>query len=164
MTANGVISEQRAADILSAYGADSRRWPQEERNAMGRALEVYPHLAALYSSAQTLDKALAEYSVATAVSVEQLLLAIDTQISITPPVSQSSNWLERILDWLVPPEFSASVASSFKAPLLWRSALAAVIPMGVGVWLGAATAGSTDDWSDSESYVFAPYTQEVIDG
>ena len=164
MTTNGVISEQRAAEILSAYGADSRRWPEEERDAMGRALEAYPKLTALCSSADALDKSLAQYSVNTAVSVEQLLQAIDTQLPITNTARHTSNWLERILDWLVPPEFSASAANSFKASLLWRGAVAAAIPIGVGVWLGAATAASGDDWSDSESYVFAPYTQEVIDG
>jgi hypothetical protein len=49
---------ERFEELIAAYGADSARWPHEERAAMGQALETSADAAAILARAARLDAAL----------------------------------------------------------------------------------------------------------
>jgi hypothetical protein len=117
--------------LLDAYGADPARWPERQREAMHAALAEHPELAARRREAADLDQWLDSYSVARFDLGERILDAIPE----TP--------LERLLRWLLPAE----------PGLWWRPAMAAAMPLIVGVAIGLGgtlATTTTTDWSAQE--------------
>lgn len=117
--------------LLDTYGADPARWPEEQRAAMHTALAAHPELAERRRQAADLDRWLDSYRVARFDLGERILAAV--------PETR----LERLLHWLLPAQ----------PGLWWRPAMAAAMPLvlGVAIGLGGTMAASTaPDWSAQE--------------
>lgn len=152
-----VFSQERAATILHAYGADPERWPESEREAMQRTIAQSPELQALAAAEESLDQRLAASSVAGSLSVDDVLAQLDSlptqQIAPSVPVSDvasGSGWLEGLF---------TGISGQW-----WRPAVAACAPLALGVALGVSDIGVSEDWQSSEQYLFAPGYEESIDG
>jgi ferric-dicitrate binding protein FerR (iron transport regulator) len=69
------MSRARFAAIVDAYGGDSQRWPEVERDAAQRWLAANPEAEALVAQARGLDQAMARpESVAVSAALENRLL------------------------------------------------------------------------------------------
>ena len=152
-----VLSQERAATVLRAYGADPERWPESEREAMQRTIAQSPELQAMAAAEETLDQRLSTHSVAVSLSVDDVLAQLDSlpaqQTAPSVPVSDvasGSGWLEGLI---------TGISGQW-----WRPAVAACAPLALGVALGVSDIGVSEDWQSSEQYLFAPGYEESIDG
>jgi len=107
---------ERFNSLVDAYGGDEAAWPAAERDAARSLLAAEPQARALQREARALDRELALFQVAPPPSVDRILAA-----------RPQPGALERLLAWLVP-----AVPGQ-----LWRPALAAMLPLALGVVLGA---------------------------
>ena len=121
------MDTERIRELLDAYGADERRWPAEDRAAHGR---IATEEAAWLAEARALDDALASYEVPPLDLAQRVLDALPVPL------------LDRVLTWLVPHE----------ARHLWRPALAAALPMVLGIAIGIA---GPDGMSEYEAWAAA---------
>jgi hypothetical protein len=122
---------ERFGRLVDAYGSDETAWPVGERDAAQQLLLAEPRARALQRAAQALDEELALFHVSPAPPLDRVLAAIPRP-----------GRLERLLSWLVP----AAPAQ------LWRPALAAMLPLALGVALGAGVPApfATDGWEQQE--------------
>ena len=151
------LSQERAATVLHAYGADPERWPESEREAMQRTIAQSPELQAMAAAEESLDQRLSTHSVAVSLSVDDVLAQLDSlhaqQTAPSVPVSDvasGSGWLEGLI---------TGISGQW-----WRPAVAACAPLALGVALGVSDIGVSEDWQSSEQYLFAPGYEESIDG
>jgi len=127
---------ERFNSLVDAYGGDEAAWPAAERDAARSLLAAEPQARALQQAAQALDRELALFRVAPPPSIDLILAA-----------RPQPGALERLLAWLVP-----------AAPgQLWRPALAAMLPLALGVVLGAGLPASLDaeGWEQQERLLLA---------
>lgn len=125
------MQADQLSGLLDVYGADPARWPEEQRAAMHEALAAYPESSAQRSEAADLDRWLASYRVAPFDLSDRILDAI--------PETR----FERLLRWLLPAE----------PGLWWRPAVAAAMPLVLGVAIGlgeTSTSGTAPDWTAQE--------------
>lgn len=125
------MQADRVRQLLDAYGADPGRWPEDQRAAMQAALARDPGLEAVRREAAELDRLLDGCVVGGLDMTGRILAAI--------PETR----LERLLGWLLPAE----------PTLWWRPAMAAALPLVLGVVIGVSDiplAGATYDWSTQE--------------
>ena len=155
--ATDALSQERAATVLHAYGADPERWPESEREAMQRTIAQSPELQAMAAAEESLDQRLSTHSVAVSLSVDDVLAQLDSlpaqQTAPSVPVSDvasGSGWLEGLI---------TGISGQW-----WRPAVAACAPLALGVALGVSDIGVSEDWQSSEQYLFAPGYEESIDG
>ncbi|MHA7815989.1 MAG: hypothetical protein ACX93N_05900 [Pseudohaliea sp.] len=127
---------ERFQRLVDVYGGDDAAWPAGERDAARALLAVEPRARDLQRAARALDEELALFQVASPPPVSRILAA-----------RPGPGAVERLLAWMVP-----------AAPLqLWRPALAAMLPLALGVLLGAGLPASleTDGWEQQERLLLA---------
>ena len=88
------ISEARAIEILDAYGADARKWPEPERAPLETLLAASPALQAIRRRAADLDASLDQWQPETRLDTDALLAALPTR------VDHNDHWMARFLDRL----------------------------------------------------------------
>lgn len=135
------MQADRVRQLLDAYGADPGRWPEKQRDAMQAALARDPELEAVRREAAELDRLLDGYAVGGLDLTGRILAAI--------PETR----LERLLGWLLPAE----------PTLWWRPAMAAALPLVLGVAIGVSDiplTGATYDWSAQEQALLGGATPE----
>jgi len=157
------ISQDRAREILAAYGANPDRWPEAERSAVGEWLERSVDLQKMVAREAALDARLDAAPVTPVLGLDAVLAALDSAPAPAaqprprshPPRQASSTTgpVERLLDWLVPQRVGDA----------WRPALVAAAPLVIGLYLGQALPAMDTDWAAPEQYVFAPLGEEVSD-
>ena len=148
------MTEQRALEIIAAMGADSARWPDDERAGV-LALASRPAVAAALAAAASLDALLGDWACA-----EVTTAPFDAARLVPAPVVVSVRPRRR---WLAAGAMAAAVAAAAVltpiaavSPPNPAAQVAAVSPLPVP----SATAGS-DDGSDAEfAYVFTPTVDE----
>lgn len=143
------MTEQRVYTLIAAYGADPVRWPEDEREAAMALLDATPALRAILNEALTIDGFLDTNHHRQVLTPEAIL----AQLPAPGLIERIQRWGQRVLDWLTP-----SAPSDF-----WRPAVAAMVPLALGVAIGVGTAADSADWSTTEAYVFAPYVLEATD-
>lgn len=103
--------------LLETYGADKARWPDDIRDEAARYLAAHPDEQLLLGRYQALDDALDRYEVSPdTTSIQAALLS---------SIRQSP--LDRFVAWLLPDE----------PQKFWRPALAATLPLVIGIVLGS---------------------------
>lgn len=130
---------ERFGQLVDAYGGNEAAWPYGERDAAQRLLAAEPRARALKRTAQALDGELALFQVAPPPPLGRILAARPRPGAV-----------ERLLAWLVP-----------AAPVeLWRPALAAILPLALGVALGAGLSAPFDagGWEQQERLLLAAPT------
>jgi len=154
---HNVVSEQRAREILAAYGSNAEQWPPEERQGVELLLQKQPELLAIRQTEASLDAILSSHTVTTSSSLDALLSAIDElpeQTRVPSVERRTDDWIERVLSWLMP-------ASPMN---WWRPAIAAMLPLALGIAIGASNVTVNEDWEASEQYVFSLGYEEVSNG
>lgn len=140
-------SHKRARDVVAAYGAEPRAWPDECRADVHHALSAHDDLAQQLSEARTLDDFLNQSSVVAALDGEYVARQIAQHIS------QQSTWRARLSVRL---EALAESMSSHA----WKPVFAASITLSAGLALGSAAYVPVEDWSGVEQYSFTMVGEE----
>lgn len=141
------MNEQRVCTLIAAYGADSARWPEEERAAAAALVDATPALRTVMKEAQAVDAWLDGEPVSATLTLERILENLPM-----PGLGERIQWwVQRLLSWLTPTTLTD----------LWRPALAAAAPLALGITIGVNTLVKESDWSETEAYVFAPSQVEV---
>lgn len=110
------MNEARFIELLSAYGAELSRWPEDERAAAEALLEVAPHrIKDIWESERVFDRLL---------SLEKdspATIALETSILSAAPSARSARRTGRVFGWLNMPQWAtggaiaASLALGFAA-------------------------------------------------
>jgi hypothetical protein len=140
-------SHKRARNVVAAYGAEPRAWPDECRADVHHALSAHDDLAQQLSEARTWDDYLNQSSVVAALDGECVARQIAQQIS------QQSTWRARLSVRL------EALAESMSAHA-WKPVFAASITLSAGLALGSAAYVPVEDWSGVEQYSFTMVGEE----
>lgn len=145
MSDETLLTQQAANDLLRAYGAAPKHWPEAHREALRRAIECYPDLKTVVEEEVHLDRRLDVFEPTPTMTVEGVMASVGAAGGRIE--SSSRGWLERFIDWLVPPG----------DVIWWRGAVTAAVPLFVGVWLGSAVPADREQWSETEQGFFSSY-------
>ena len=130
------LSLTRAEEILNAYGAESERWPEDERGDLLRLLAQSPELQALRETASQLDDLLDEWQ-------PGVISQTDILVGSLPAQTQSKqHWADQLTAVFVP------------GLLGWRQAALAAAPLTLGFIWGLSGEPPSDDWSEAEFLIF----------
>ena len=140
-------SHKRARNVVAAYGAEPRAWPDECRADVHHALSAHDDLAQQLSEARTLDDYLNQSSVVATLDGECVARQIAQHIS------QQSTWRARLSVRL------EALAESMSAHA-WKPVFAASITLSAGLALGSAAYVPVEDWSGVEQYSFTMVGEE----
>ncbi|MDP5069352.1 MAG: hypothetical protein NWQ45_00480 [Congregibacter sp.] len=134
-----MMSPEQLRELLDTYGSREQRWPPDQRLAMRASLDAHPQLQQQLLAARELDAMLDSY----------VPPAVDLEARIFAALPRSAS--ERLLNWLLP-----------DVPRLWwRPALAAALPLVLGLAIGIESqniisAGVTSDWEQQERSLLLP--------
>ncbi len=130
------LSLTRAEEILNAYGAESERWPEDERGDLLRLLAQSSELQALRETASQLDDLLDEWQ-------PGVISQTDILVGSLPAQTQSKqHWADQLTAVFVP------------GLLGWRQAALAAAPLTLGFIWGLSGEPPSDDWSEAEFLIF----------
>jgi len=130
----------RLREIIDSYGACEKNWPSDERVAVLALLDESADARALVSAETAFDTLLDTFEVS-----DDLIAQDHLKRKILANVKQGL--VGRIIEWLTPE--LESMPSSF-----WRPAVAATIPLILGIAIGINTVedvSAVDDFSESET-------------
>jgi len=151
------LTRARAEMLLSAYGANPSRWPIDEREAMRVALEQWPELENLAVDEGVLDAQLSSSKVPNLLSVDAVLARVDTHTQVHTVLSSATD----IRSILASNKRGLPAAHTWR---WWQLALAACVPLVLGLSLGLSIVEESDDWQGSEQYLFAPGYEDFANG
>lgn len=140
-------SHKRARDVVAAYGAEPRAWPDECRADVHHALSAHDDLAQQLSEARALDDYLNQSSVVAALDGECVARQIAQHIS------QQSTWRARL-------SLRLEGLSELMSSHAWKPVFAASITLSAGLALGSAAYVPVEDWSGVEQYSFTMVGEE----
>ncbi|MFN3236960.1 MAG: hypothetical protein ACE37D_07860 [Pseudomonadales bacterium] len=106
------------AALAASYGCNIDSWPTDHQAAAAVALKANPDWQSLLDQEQRLDAVLDQYQVASNLSA--------LEASILEQTVYRRGLLQKLLDWLSP------------EVTVWRPALAACLPIVVGMMLGSS--------------------------
>ena len=132
---------ERAFEIIEAYGADSAKWPQEERSSIEQCVAQSVELQAQLRVQAALDASLNNLVVRPRLNPE----IIAQQIAAHPQRISISQRLQLQLERLTESMLAA----------LWKPAFAASFVFLVGVGVGTVALEPVEDWSQAEQFSFA---------
>ncbi len=148
------IKKQDFGDVLDRYGADSAAWPAEHRDLCLTLLEQDLEAQQLLRQHQQLANALDQLVVPPMPGLAERILN-------QPLPVRTPSWLDQTFDWLFPVKiFSTQI---------WRPALAACLPLVIGIVVGnyfsfgvIAESQGFEYWDD-ELYVLSlnDYTESL---
>jgi len=138
-----IFSLERFRIIVEAYGANAEKWPVDERKAALALMETDLEAKNLLSAQHELDLQL-DQSYQDKDNLDQLRLAILN--SLPKQDTRTKPTIENLLEWFIPGDITS----------LWRPALAAILPLTIGITFGAqlSLSNSEDNW-DQEFYLSA---------
>jgi hypothetical protein len=154
------ISAERALEIIAACGADSRRWPADEREAALLCAIADPAVAAALAEARQFDALLADWAgdVVPRTPIEAATL-------IPAPVARPI--LSRRQRWWVGGALAGAIAGVVMMPALQMAALSAPPPaIAVNTHSNVSpvpsATGESQDLADAEAFaaVFTPTADE----
>lgn len=108
------MNEARFMELLSAYGAELARWPEDVRDDAEAFLEIAPHrMKDIWESERAFDHLLAlEKDAPASISLETRVLGASPDWRGLPrPVGALAGW--RMPQWLAGGAFAASLAFGF---------------------------------------------------
>ena len=137
---------ERAFEIIEAYGADSAKWPQDERSSIEQCVAQSTELQAHLQTNAALDESLNNLVVRAHLNPE----IIAQQIAAHPQRISVSLRLQLQLGRLTESMLAA----------LWKPAFAASFVFLVGVGAGTVALEPVEDWSQAEQISFALIGEE----
>jgi hypothetical protein len=130
------LSLTRAKEILNAYGAEPKRWPEDERGDLLQLLAQSPELQALRKTASQLDDLLDEWQPEV---TRQTAILVGSLPAQTQP---KQRWADQLAAVFVPGLPG------------WRQAALAAAPLTLGFIWGLSGEPHSDDWSEAEFLIF----------
>mgnify|MGYP000244481956 CR=1 FL=1 len=126
----------RAREVLDAYGADEKRWPEADRDAVRQAIAADPVLAKRQAEEAEMDALLA------LVPAEAPSYALQTRILATQKDEGVGGLgvVKRLLELLWPYGSAAIPAGALAASVL------------LGAASGGLTTATSENWGDDQSY------------
>lgn len=124
-------------DILETCGCDSSHWPEPDKQECLKLIASDARARALFERHQFLASQLDQIPVPRFPGLEQKILSQGL-----PP--RASSLLDRFVNWLLPASDGGS--------RLWRPALAACLPLVMGIVVGNFTSFGIDTGSDGFQY------------
>ncbi len=143
-------SLKRATDIITAYGAEQRAWPEAERAATLDASQSSDELRQILREEASLDSLLQQSARVATIDATQVAQQIARGLPQQLTLSQR---LSRGLE---------VVAESLPSDV-WKPALAASLTLSAGIAVGSTTYEPLEDWSQAEQYSFAVLGEEYSD-
>lgn len=156
------MSPERLRDLLDNYGSRESNWPSELRESMRAALDSLER----NNSLERWDSLEPGESLELRVALREARELDELLDSYAPPLAQLEQrilealpqpLLERLFSWLVPERGSE----------LWRPALAAALPLLLGVTLGLngllSESDTGVDWAAQEQYLLALPAEDLWD-
>jgi hypothetical protein len=140
-------SHKRARDVVAAYGAEPRAWPDEYRADVHHALSAHDDLAQQLSEARALDDYLNQSSLVAALDGERVARQIAQHIL------QQSTWRARL-------SLRLEALSELMSSNAWKPVFSASIVLSAGVALGSVVSVPAEDWSGVEQYSFTMVGEE----
>lgn len=116
------MSLQRFTELVDAYGGDSGRWPESERDAARLFAEQNAEARLLLAESAHLDSGLDALMV-------PMFNGLETRLINQRLPPRQSGFLERLANWILP-------QPGHVIPQLWRPASAACLPLVLGLYLG----------------------------
>lgn len=150
------MNQDQFRELLDTYGAKEANWPEESRPGARALLERNEAATRLLRECQAFDDALDRYQV----DIDVRDLAGRIMAAVPGPsrpgrTGKGTRLLDRILDWLMPADTSPRN--------LWRPAVAAALPLLLGVTIGSTVNmdgfDPIDSWQD-EIYLLALASEE----
>lgn len=108
------MNEARFVELLSAYGAEFSRWPEDDRGDAESFLQTAPHrIKDIWESERAFDHLLAlEKDMPASISLETRVLAASSdRRSVRRPVAVFRGW--QVSQWLAGGALAASLALGF---------------------------------------------------
>jgi hypothetical protein len=127
------MNAERFRKLVDAYGANPRRWPADERAAMEAYRDAHADTREWLRAAGDLDDLLDDHRVVTRDISQRILRSVPRSFA------------ERLVGWLLPHD----------PALWWRPAMAAALPLAVGILIGVQTPSTTMDWVAQEQALLA---------
>ena len=137
---------ERAFEIIEAYGADSAKWPQDERSSIEQCIAESPELQAHLQIHAALDVQLNNLVVRPRLNPE----IIAQQIAAHPQRISIAQRLQLQLERLTESMMAA----------LWKPVFAASFVFLVGIGAGTVALEPVEDWSQAEQFSFALIGEE----
>jgi hypothetical protein len=126
------MNQEQFKKLLETYGADTDRWPDDLRGQALSYLAENPNNQQLVSKYQALDDALDRYEISPDTSGIQAALLSRLQQTL----------FDRFIAWLIPEQ----------PQYFWKPALAATLPLVIGIVVGSnvelPTETSYDSWDE----------------
>jgi hypothetical protein len=120
-----IMTSKRIEELLSAYGADSRRWPDNERAKAQALMEQLPELRALAEETRALDVLLdRKQETVSAATVARVSSRIENSLSMTRAARESG--------------LMSSIGAWFAAATWPRAAALAGVAM-IGIIIGLSS-------------------------
>jgi hypothetical protein len=116
-----IITAERFQTLIEAYGTESARWPEDEREAASKFLRENVAAQQVFNEFEALDELLALNAIPSLALIEQRVLAL-TKTRVR------ESWLDVVLNCLLP-------RSERLMARIWRPALAACFPLIFGIYL-----------------------------
>ena len=140
-------SLKRATDIITAYGAEQRAWPEAERAATLDALQSSYEVRQILREEASLDSLLQQSARVATLNATQVAQQIARGLSQQLTLSQR---LGRGLEVV-----AESLSSDF-----WKPTLAASLTLSAGIAVGSTVYEPVEDWSQAEQYSFTVVGEE----
>ena len=137
---------ERAFEIIEAFGADVRRWPEEERVEIEDFVAVTPELQNHLRRQALLDQQLAQVVVTPRLNPE----AVAKQIVVHPQRIDSTERLQLLFERL-----TESMTNT-----VWKPLVAASFVFAIGVGAGSIALSPVEDWTEMERSGFALLGEE----
>lgn len=95
-----IMSSKRIEELLSAYGADSRRWPENERARALALMERLPELRTLVEEARGLDVQLdRKQEPVSSAGLARVSARIENSLSYPRPIREGAGLMTSIGTW-----------------------------------------------------------------
>lgn len=137
---------ERAFEIIEAFGADVRRWPEAERMEIEDFVAVTPKLQNHLRKQALLDQQLAQVVVTPRLNPE----AVAQQIVVHPQRIDSTERLQLLFERLTESMTNA----------VWKPLVAASFVFAIGVGAGSIALSPVEDWTEMERSSFALIGEE----
>ena len=137
---------ERAFEIIEAYGADSAKWPQDERSSIEQCVAQSTELQAHLKTHAALDASLNNLVARPRLNPE----IIAQQIAAHPQRISIAQRLQLQLERLTESMMAA----------LWKPVFAASFVFLVGIGAGTVALEPVEDWSQAEQFSFALIGEE----
>ena len=152
------MTNDRALEIIAAYGADATRWPATERDALAAAIAVSPVLQAALTDARATDATLADMLGDWAQVVPTAADSARLAAAARAPAPRWNRWLGGALAAAI----AASLIAIAPIPRLWGGATEQQGTTSPTIIANAEDTGISDSEAYAMLFTLTPQEESLI--